>query len=183
HGRRISSQGRIPAHLECGPARKPCPRCGGDTREPELPEPVVGSAGFIGMTAQAILLPLFVQVALTFALLGLTGYSRVGSVRRGETKVRDIALGQPNWPETITKIGNSYNNQFQLPALFYAVVILAYVVRKADLLFVILSWLFVVTRLGHAYIHVTSNRVGWRFNAFAAGVAVLSLLWTNLALP
>jgi hypothetical protein len=140
------------------------------------------SAGFMAMTVQAVLLPLFAQVALTFVLLGLTGYSRVASVRRGETKVLDIALGQPNWPEAITKIGNSYNNQFQLPALFYAVVILAYVLRKADLLFVILSWLFVATRLGHAYIHVTSNRVGWRFNAFAAGFAVLVVMWIMLAI-
>jgi hypothetical protein len=134
------------------------------------------------MTVQAILLPLFAQVALTFVLLGLTGYSRVSSVRRGETKVKDIALGQPNWPERITKIGNSYNNQFQLPVLFYAVVVLAYVLRKADLLFVILSWLFVATRLGHAFVHVTSNRVGRRFNAFAAGFAVLVVMWTMLAI-
>src|SRR5262249_3044460 len=135
----------------------------------------------IEMTAQAILLPLFAQVALTLALLGMTGYSRVASVRRGETKVRDIALGQPNWPEPITKIGNSYNNQFQLPVLFYVAVILGLVSRAADLPFVILSWLFVATRLGHAYIHVTSNRVGRRFNIFAAGFAVLVVMWIIVA--
>jgi hypothetical protein len=134
------------------------------------------------MSPQVILLPVFTLVALTFGLLVLTGYSRVKSVRRGETKVRDIALGQPNWPERITKIGNSYNSQFQLPVLFYVVVVLAYVLRQADLLFVILSWLFVATRLGHAYIHVTSNHVGKRFNAFAAGFAVLAVMWIILAM-
>jgi hypothetical protein len=134
------------------------------------------------MTPQAILLPLFVQVALTFVLLGLTGYSRVASVRCGETKIRDIALGQPNWPERITKVGNSYNNQFQLPMLFYVVVILAYTLRAADLVFVILSWVFVAARLGHAYIHVTSNRLGRRFNAFAGGFAVLVVMWIILAI-
>jgi hypothetical protein len=134
------------------------------------------------MTPQAILLPLLAQVVLTFALLWLTGSSRVASVRRGETKVRDIALGQLNWPEHITKIGNSYNNQFQLPVLFYVVVILAYVLRTADLLLVVLSWLFLATRLGHAYIHVTSNHVGWRFNAFAAGFAVLVVMWIIVAM-
>jgi hypothetical protein len=134
------------------------------------------------MSSQAILLPVFVLVALTSGLLFLTGYSRMKSVRRGETKVRDIALGQPNWPERITKIGNSYNSQFQLPVLFYVVIILAYVLRQADLLFVILSWLFVATRLGHAYIHVTSNHVGKRFNAFAAGFAVLAVMWIILAM-
>ena len=134
------------------------------------------------MSVQAILLPVFALVALTFSLLFLTGYSRVALVRRGETKVRDIALGQLNWPEHITKIGNSYNSQFQLPVLFYVVVILAYVLRTADLLFVVLSWLFVATRFGHAYIHVTSNRVGRRFNAFAAGFAVLVVMWIMFAM-
>jgi hypothetical protein len=133
------------------------------------------------MSLQAILLPVFALVALTFALLFLTGYSRVTSVRRGEIKVRDIALGQPNWPERITTFGNSFNSQFQLPILFYVLVILAYVLRKADLLFVILSWLFVATRLGHAYVHVTSNHVGKRFNAFAAGFAVLAVMWIIFA--
>jgi len=133
------------------------------------------------MSVQAILLPVFALVALTFSLLFLTGYSRVASVRRGETKVRDIALGQLNWPEHITKIGNSYNSQFQLPVLFYVVVILAYVLRTADLLFVVLSWLFVATRLGHAYLHVTSNHVGRRFNAFSAGFAVLVVMWIMFA--
>jgi hypothetical protein len=133
------------------------------------------------MTIQAILLPLLAQVALTFVLLGMTGYSRVSSVQRGETKVRDIALGQPNWPEHVTKIGNSFGNQFQLPVLFYVAVILSYVLRTADLLFVTLSWLFVATRLAHAYIHVTSNHVSRRFYAFAAGFAVLVAMWIILA--
>lgn len=133
------------------------------------------------MTVQAILLPLLAQVALTFVLLAMTGHSRVSSVRRGETKVKDIALGQPNWPERIAKIGNSFNNQFQLPVLFYVAVILAYVSRAADLLFVTLSWVFVATRLAHAYIHVSSNRVSRRFYAFAVGFAVLVVMWIIVA--
>jgi hypothetical protein len=134
------------------------------------------------MTVRATLLPLFFQVALTFVMLGLTGYSRVGSVRRGETRIKDIALGQPNWPEQVTKFGNSYHNQFQLPVLFYMVVVLACALRQADLLFVILSWLFVATRLGHAYIHATSNHVGQRFNVFATGFLVLVAMWVVFAM-
>ena len=134
------------------------------------------------MTLQAVLLPVFVQVALTFVMLGLTGYSRVTSILRGDVKTRDIALGQPNWPEHVTKFGNSYNNQFQLPVLFYVLVILTWLLRKADLLFVILSWAFVATRLYHAYIHATSNHVTRRFNAFAAGFIVLVVMWIMFAM-
>jgi hypothetical protein len=134
------------------------------------------------MTVQAVLLPLFVQVALTFVMLGLTGYSRLASIRCGETKVKDVALREPGWPEQVTKFGNSYDNQFQLPVLFYVVVILAHVTGKADLVLVILSWIFVATRLCHAYIHTTSNRVGRRFNAFSAGFVVLAAMWIIFAM-
>lgn len=133
------------------------------------------------MSVQAVLLPVFVQVALTFALVFWTGLSRLGSVRRGETKVPSIALGQQNWPAKITQIGNSYNSQFQIPVLFYVLVILALMTRMADLLFVVMSWLFVIARLGHCYIHVTSNHVGHRFYAFVAGTTVLLLMWIIFA--
>ena len=49
------------------------------------------------MSIQAVLLPLFVQVVLTFVLLFWTGHLRVGAVRRGEVQPRDIALREPNW--------------------------------------------------------------------------------------
>jgi hypothetical protein len=41
----------------------------------------------------------------------------------------------------------------------------------------VLAWIFVVLRLVHAYIHVTSNRMARRFAAFAAGAIVLTVMW------
>ena len=96
------------------------------------------------MSLQAVLAPLFVQVALTFALMFWMGGVRTTSIRRGEVKMRDIALGQPAWTEQATKLGNAFRNQFELPVLFYVLVVLAIMARKADFLFVIMSWLFVV---------------------------------------
>jgi hypothetical protein len=133
------------------------------------------------MSIQAILLPLFVQVALTLFLLFWTGRARVAAVRRGDVHPRDIALRQPNWPKQETQIANAYHNQLELPVLFYVLVILAIITRHADLLFVVLAWLFVVSRLVHAYIHLTSNRLGRRFAAFAVGVVVLLVMWVIFA--
>jgi hypothetical protein len=133
------------------------------------------------MSIQAILLPLFVQVALTFFLLFWTGRARVGAVRRGDVHPRDIALREPNWPKQETQIANAYHNQLEFPVLFYVLTILAIITRHADLLFVVLAWLFVVLRLVHAYIHLTSNRLSRRFAVFAAGVLVLLVMWVIFA--
>jgi hypothetical protein len=134
------------------------------------------------MLADAILAPLFVQVALTFALMFWMGGLRYGSVVRRETRLADIALGQPNWPPHVTKVSNAYENQFQLPVLFYVLVTLALVLRKADLLFVILSWVFVVLRIIHAYVHTTTNNVNHRFKVFAAAAIVLLVMWIIFAI-
>jgi hypothetical protein len=129
------------------------------------------------MSVQAVFLPLLVQVALTFALLFWTGRVRTRAVRAGKVHVRDIALGQQNWPPRPTQIANAYHNQLELPLLFYVVTILAWSTGQADLLFVVLAWVFVLLRLAHAAIHVTSNRVPRRFAAFVAGVFVLLAMW------
>jgi hypothetical protein len=133
------------------------------------------------MSIQAILLPLFVQVALTLFLLFWTGRARVAAVRRGDVHPRDIALRESNWPRQETQIANAYHNQLELPVLFYVLTILAIITRHADLLFVVLAWLFVVLRLVHAYIHLTSNHVGRRFAVFAASVLVLLVMWVIFA--
>ena len=134
------------------------------------------------MSLASVLLPLFVQVALTFVLLLATGNTRVGAVARKEVKVSDVALGQHNWPARIMQIGNSYNNQLQLPILFYVLVILAWITRKADLLFVVMSWIFVISRIVHAWIHTTTNDMRVRFYAFASGAFVLLIMWAIFAL-
>lgn len=133
------------------------------------------------MTVQMVLLPVFVQVALTFAMLFWMASARTRSVKSGETKIRDIALGQSVWPTRPQQISNNYASQFEVPLLFYVVVILALFTRTADLIFVVLSWLFVLARIGHTYVHTTSNHVPTRFNIFAVGVFVLIAMWVYFA--
>jgi hypothetical protein len=133
------------------------------------------------MSVQAILAPLFVLVALTFVLLVWMGDVRYAAVRGGEVRVRDIALGQSGWPSRVQQISNCFANQFQLPMLFYVLTILALLLHQADRLFVLMAWVFVVLRVLHAAIHVTSNHVGRRFQAFAAGMVVLLLMWVVFA--
>ena len=44
-----------------------------------------------------------------------------------------------------------------VPTLFYILTLLAYFTHHARILFVVLAWVFVIFRLLHAYVHVTSN--------------------------
>jgi hypothetical protein len=129
-----------------------------------------------------VLLPVFVLVGLAFALLLWMAGARRQALVDGEAKVRDVVLGQPNWPTRATQIGNSFSNQFELPVLFYILIALVLPLRHADLVIVLLSWVFVVTRFAHAGIFVTSNDLKQRSLAWFAGVLVLFAMWIYFAL-
>jgi hypothetical protein len=129
------------------------------------------------MDLRTVLLPLFVQIALTFGLFCWMSYHRVTLVRSGAVHPKDVALREPNWPAYVLQVANATHNQLETPVLFYVLTILAVITRHADLLFVAMAWIFVLTRLAHAYVHVTSNRVSLRGPLFGAGLVVLILMW------
>jgi hypothetical protein len=134
------------------------------------------------MSVQAILFPVFVQVLLTAVLLLRTVSLRVPALRGGRVRPADVALDDAAFPERARQFGNAYSNQFELPVLFYVLVILAMQTKQADVLFVVMSWMFVVSRVVHAWIHTSGNDLSQRGLAFAFGATVLLLMWLIYAL-
>jgi hypothetical protein len=128
------------------------------------------------MSLQSVLLPLFVEVILTIVLMLRMGALRGRDFRTGAVKPQAVALREPNWPERTAQAANSFSNQFELPVLFYVLTILEWVTRHAGLLFVVLAWVFVILRVVHAYVHVTSN-ILLRGAVYSAGAVVLVVMW------
>ncbi len=134
------------------------------------------------MTVPMILLPVFVLIAQIFALAIWMGYERNRALYAKEIRIKDIALTKETWPERAKQISNSYHNQYELPVLFFVLVAFAMITRKADLIFVVLSWVFVISRLIHAYIHTTSNRVPRRFFVYVVALTTLVIMWVYFAI-
>ena len=129
------------------------------------------------MSVMEVLLPVFVQVILTFVVAYMLGYKRVTLVRSGELRGKKISLREPNWPDHARKVENNYLSQFELPVLFYVLMILLMITRQADFIQVTLAWIFVALRVVHAYIHLTSNRLTLRGPLFILGAIVLTIMW------
>ncbi len=132
------------------------------------------------MTVQMILLPLFVEVILTFALLFWLAPLRARDFRSGLVREEDIGLRQPNWSKPALQVQYSFSNQFELPVLFYVLTILAYVTHHAGTLFVVLAWVFVIFRLLQAYVHVTNNKVRLRGIFFGISAIACKAALTNV---
>ena len=124
-----------------------------------------------------LLLPAFVHVAMVFFLVSRVGRGRVKAARSGAVRIKDVALDNSRWPDPLRKLANAYNNQFELPVLYYAALALIIATGLADMVAVVLSFAFVATRMVHAFIHTGTNVVFHRFLAFASGVTCLFLLW------
>ena len=82
------------------------------------------------------------------------------------SKAKDIALGQFE-PSLL---------------LFYVLIALALPLRHADLVIVMLSWVFVVICFAHTGIFATSNDARRRSLTWFAGVLVLFAMWIYFAL-
>ncbi len=141
------------------------------------------------MSIQFVLLPLFVEVLLTFGVMFGMMYHRTSTLQRGETRLQDISLREPNWPVRATQFAYSFSNQFELPVLFYVLTIFVIITHHADLLFVLLAWIFVLMRVFQAVVHVTNNNVRRRGAFYGVGALILFIMWViyivriMLALP
>jgi hypothetical protein len=136
------------------------------------------SEGSIMLVDHAILFP---PVALAF----LTGYVwlRLGSDRLGEMRERKI---HPQKVATAKQAAENFQNVqsadhfrnlFEVPVLFYVLCGYLAFTKFTSLVLLACAWGFVLLRAFHTYIHLTSNVVIRRFQAFVASTIVLYVMW------
>ncbi len=83
-------------------------------------------------------------------------------------------------PEIVTKTTRCFNNQFEIPVLFYVACTLYISLGIESLAGVILAWLFVALRCMHAYIHLSYNHIIHRMLVFLLAFISVIILWLNL---
>ena len=134
------------------------------------------------MSQSSIVLPAVVQALLSIALLFFLAPARARSMReRGQTIADpEVRLGTNSWSDQARLVSNNYKNQFEIPVLFFAVVALALALRQADGLMVVLAWIFAVSRLLHAAIHIGPNVIKLRAVTFLIGVTAVAVMWLTL---
>lgn len=126
--------------------------------------------------AQIIFIPLLAHLLLVFGLLIKLGIEKNKAVQSNLVDRARTALDRRAWPDAVIKVSNCVDNQFQVPMLFYALTMTAYLTEHTAPVVIVLLSLFVVSRYVHAYIHITSNHVPSRFRAFLAGTLLLLIL-------
>ena len=133
------------------------------------------------MKPTAILWPAFALVALTLCSVARLARMRFAAARAGRVDPRyyKVFRGEGEPPELAAQTRNLIN-LYEMPTLFYAGTAIAFAAGLAGRLLVALGWAYVACRAFHTVVHVTNNKVMWRFRAFFASWLVLLAYWVVL---
>lgn len=124
---------------------------------------------------------MFTMIVLTFAIAIYLFILRVNAVKKGQVKLSQFRLNNnADVPDRLVQAARNYSNLFEVPLLFYIAGVVALALHLENTTLIILSWMFVISRLAHSWIHLTSNNVLHRLKAFMFGNICVLLMWAIL---
>ena len=116
------------------------------------------------------------HIGWVFMLYVWLTIARAQAVRRGEIEYSGFVLGREE-PLAVARITRNLANQFELPLIFYALVVLLIALGKVTLFDVIAAWVFVAGRVIHTLVQTLTDNVPLRGGVFMINaLAVLALV-------
>ncbi|MBC2667817.1 MAPEG family protein [Novosphingobium piscinae] len=133
-------------------------------------------------TPLAIFLPVLLVVALTFVAFVKMAIERAAALRAGQDPAfYRVYLGAPE-PEKTRAAVRHWDNLFELPTVFYAGCLTAFVLAAVSGWTLLFAWLFAIGRLIQSLVHMSYNNPNHRGGAFTLSVLGLLALWVDLGL-
>jgi hypothetical protein len=128
----------------------------------------------------SILWPMLAQIGWTFLLYAWLTVARTRAVQRGEVDYSCFLLGRDE-PLHVARITRNLANQFELPVIFYAVVVLLVALGRVATIDVIVAWLFVAGRVVHTLVQTLTDNVVLRGRVFLISFAAVVVLVGHVA--
>ncbi|MCB1043556.1 MAG: MAPEG family protein [Acidobacteria bacterium] len=130
-----------------------------------------------------MLLPMFAMVALTFLVMIFSLGVRFHAVKTHQMKVGHFkVLELSKAPPLVAKTTRHLANLFEFPVLFYVACLTCRIMQLEKQMLIGLAWAYVLFRLIHASIHITTNAVMYRMTAFLLSNATLIVIWAMIAM-
>lgn len=134
------------------------------------------------MNQNLIFWPMMVQAIMSIWVYIPMGRARISSVKSGKASAYDFKLPKQNEPGEIAHLGNAVSNQFELPVLFFVVCLATHSAGLVDGPMLVAAWFFAILKAVHSTIHITSNKLKYRFRLFSASLFVVLAMWIWFAI-
>ena len=131
--------------------------------------------------ANSILWPMLAQIGWTFLLYVWLTVERTRAVGRGEVKYSAFEFSR-NEPPSVARISRNLANQFELPVIFYAAVVLLVVIGRVTTLDVLAAWAFVGGRVIHTLVQTLTDDVPLRGRVFMINFVALVVLVVHVVM-
>ena len=118
------------------------------------------------MSQSAIFGPMFATLLLTFVVWIYMYVRRIRFIRANPVLAQDLSIPgrlAAISPPEVSNPSDNLKNLFEIPVLFYALVIYLFVTEQVDAVYVGAAWVFAVFRMLHSAVHCTVNIVMLRF--------------------
>ncbi len=118
------------------------------------------------MNQSAIFSPFFATLLLTLIVWVYMYIRRITFITTSKLSPGELAipgkLAQIS-PPSVSNPSDNFKNLFEIPVLFYVLVIYLSIVQQVDLVYVNAAWIFFGFRVLHSMVHCTFNNVMLRF--------------------
>lgn len=129
------------------------------------------------MNSELMLLPLLGQVILTFCVGLLARIRREKSVKEGFNWRYFKTFEGEKPPRYVLQADQHLVNLFEVPMLFFAAGILAISLDTVDTMILLIASIYVISRVIHAIISLTNNRLLWRGRVFIFSTIIILVMW------
>jgi len=132
-----------------------------------------------------LLYPIAFSIFHTFSLLIYMFLKRKQAIAQKKIDYHYFLAYQTKFevPSDLKIIERHFNNQFQTPIIFYITCLTGAIFLGEHFLFSLFSWLFVITRLIHTYIHLGSNDLKMRPYIYGLGWFIILIMWAFILIP
>ncbi|BAB78101.1 MAPEG family protein (plasmid) [Anabaena sp. FACHB-709] len=118
------------------------------------------------MRQDAIFSPFFASMFLTLLVWVYMYIRRISFITSRKLKPQDLAV--PNTlaqisPPSVSNPSDNLKNLFEIPVLFYALLLYLFITQQVDTVYVNAAWIFVLFRVLHSVVHCIFNLVILRF--------------------
>lgn len=134
-----------------------------------------------GVTVHPLLLPLLAMVALTLVVWVRLYLVRIPEMKRSRIDPQRLAGSADKGLLKDTRASDNFINLFEVPVLFYVLLLATMQAGVHDAVLLALAWAFVVLRVLHSAIQCSYNRVMHRFAVYSLATVSLFAFLARLA--
>ncbi len=128
------------------------------------------------MNEKLIFLPVLIHILLTVSVFIALASAKKRALAEDSVNEERRGLFDDAWPNKVIQINNNIRNQFEVPILFYVLIFMLWELGGVSWLACLIAWLFVGSRILHAYIHTGTNYVPLRRKVFTFGCVMVLIL-------